>query len=580
MNTDSNAQNYIVKTAVKRYMLPTMLSTLSIPAAQFMDAVILGNYVGNIGLGAASMVLPIFILYETLNGLVGVGGSIRYTIMKSRGENQGANGVFTMCIVTALLFGLLFSSLSGISAPLIANLMGATGELKEYASEYGRVLLLGMPIVVLSQVMGEFIRSDNEPRTVMVGVFLTNFINVALDILFIGYFKMGVQGAAYALLCGASVTLFYYIITSKKRDARFTGNGLQLSQLCLAFKIGSPSALALLGAAIVSIIAAMSVLRVGGADGVAMNTAVNNIFCLGQYLFFGSIFAIRPLVSTFYGEGDFKRQEQSAKLMLLINLLISVCSCLFILIFATQITQIFGITDVRLASSVIHSLRIAGLCLLFDSLVMFFIYYYQAIESTNFSLSIGLCRNYIIMNVFMVTFADIFGTNGVWYGRLAGEIVSCLYILVAVFILKRKERSLFLFIPFHKQKTNELYVSMSNHDDLYTTFDKVTSFCKSNGVEDRKINLIQVLIEEIYVNICKHGINDKKVHYIDILIRVEETQTTVRVRDDGLPFNPLSIEVEKDIEDDKNLGIRVLKSISKTQKYDRILSFNNLVVTV
>jgi len=62
---------------------------------------------------------------------------------------------------------------------------------------------------------------------------------------------------------------------------------------------------------------------------------------------------------------------------------------------------------------------------------------------------------------------------------------------------------------------------------------------EANGLADDDINAVNLLLDEIVVNIISHGYDDKLEHRILVDLALENDILSVRVEDDGRPFNPL-----------------------------------------
>ncbi|WP_371263041.1 hypothetical protein [Selenomonas ruminantium] len=55
-----------------------------------------------------------------------------------------------------------------------------------------------------------------------------------------------------------------------------------------------------------------------------------------------------------------------------------------------------------------------------------------------------------------------------------------------------------------------------------------------------KARVLAHCIEELGVNIIRHGFNDGKPHAIDVRILAKEKEIILRIRDDCRPFNPVN----------------------------------------
>ena len=87
---------------------------------------------------------------------------------------------------------------------------------------------------------------------------------------------------------------------------------------------------------------------------------------------------------------------------------------------------------------------------------------------------------------------------------------------------------------------------------------------------------MSLTIEEMAGNIVRFGYVKKGIHSIDIRIMVLPEQIIFRVRDDGKEFNPLTCNVE----DERSLGISMVRQLAKDIRYSRAIGMNNLTVII
>lgn len=104
---------------------------------------------------------------------------------------------------------------------------------------------------------------------------------------------------------------------------------------------------------------------------------------------------------------------------------------------------------------------------------------------------------------------------------------------------------------------------------------KIMAFCREKGVPESKANLAAVCAEEMTVNIIKFG--GKTSNWIDINICLEDDICRLRIRDNGINFNPLEYSVDN--EDFDIHGIELVKKISKSMDYIRAIDMNNTIIS-
>lgn len=121
--------------------------------------------------------------------------------------------------------------------------------------------------------------------------------------------------------------------------------------------------------------------------------------------------------------------------------------------------------------------------------------------------------------------------------------------------------------------TRNAHISLENEiDNIVRVHGFIKDFSTSSGIKDSVSNDLQLVMEEIFINICRYAYKDDRTHYINISLKLEDNDLIWRVEDDGIPFNPLEHKldgVNKSIEDMKigGQGIRLVKKLTDSLNY-------------
>lgn len=117
-------------------------------------------------------------------------------------------GISVSAVLTFFSVVLLNVILRGLHTP--SNLIPA-------ASAYFRIILLGMTASMLYNVCAGLLRAIGDSITPLLFLVVSTFINVGLDLLFIGTFQMGVRGAALATVAAQVISFVSCLIYMWKR---------------------------------------------------------------------------------------------------------------------------------------------------------------------------------------------------------------------------------------------------------------------------------------------------------------------------------------------------------------------------
>jgi anti-sigma regulatory factor (Ser/Thr protein kinase) len=126
----------------------------------------------------------------------------------------------------------------------------------------------------------------------------------------------------------------------------------------------------------------------------------------------------------------------------------------------------------------------------------------------------------------------------------------------------------------------ELRNSLSELDTLCQSLQQ---FGEALGLANKTLFQISLAMEEIVSNIISYGYTDDAVHWIKIVILHEKGTLTIRLEDDGIPFNPLwsqEPDCECPLDERKvgNLGIHLCKKVMDDVIYERFGNKNVLTL--
>ena len=96
---------------------------------------------------------------------------------------------------------------------------------------------------------------------------------------------------------------------------------------------------------------------------------------------------------------------------------------------------------------------------------------------------------------------------------------------------------------------------------------------------------MSIILDELLNNTISYGFEDPSGHEIHVAIELNDDHVTLRVSDDGIPFNPfthidpdtsLSAE-ERDI---GGLGVMLVKQLTDSHAYQRLSDTNVVTLTI
>jgi len=197
-----------------------MIALLVNTIYNIIDRIFIGQFVGAHALAGLTVVYPIMFVIFAGSALIGRGGANLLSISLGRGIREDYQEVFTTTMVTALIFGLIMLGVGFIGLKPMLRMLGASGDVYQYAYDYMWIILVGVIFWIMSFTLSSTVRAEGKAMLSMVAMIASALMNIILDYVFIVTLNMGVQGAALATIIaqtlGFVILAHYYIMVSKE----------------------------------------------------------------------------------------------------------------------------------------------------------------------------------------------------------------------------------------------------------------------------------------------------------------------------------------------------------------------------
>ena len=128
-----------VRTAVRRYMAPSVLALIGTTVTTVANSVIIGNCIGAGGLAALNIVNPIYFTFATLGALINVGASTNASVCMGKNEKDRAKSYAALALWLTLACSVIITVTGMMFFPYLIKALGATESIRLYAEEYGRI---------------------------------------------------------------------------------------------------------------------------------------------------------------------------------------------------------------------------------------------------------------------------------------------------------------------------------------------------------------------------------------------------------------------------------------------------------
>lgn len=436
-----------------RDSVPLLVLKISIPFmfAQFVnvlysivDRIYIGNIpkIGDVSLAGAGVCAPIITLLSSFATLIGIGGSVLFSIRLGAQDKKRAQIILGNSYSLLIIFSAVLTVLFLLSKNVLLRAFGASPVLFPYANSYMTIYTLGTFFALLSMGMNYFITAQGFPMLGMATTLIGAVINIILDPVFIFGFHMNIAGAALATVIAQFASCVFVLVTLKRKTMPIPLKLLKpdrhLSKNII--KMGFSPFLILASDSIILIALNAVLQHFGGpAEGdtlITASTIIQSYMLLITSPMLGITSGSQPLISYNYGA------NQPARIRKSIACVLGLCVCfttvMFFVsrIFPQYFVKIFTDNPVYTELS-IWGIRVSTLAIIPLSFQYVFVDALTALSMTRHSLSLSLFRKltYMLSTFLLPMFLS---AKMAFYAEpIADVLATCLSTTVFLIVYKK-----------------------------------------------------------------------------------------------------------------------------------------------
>lgn len=435
------------------FALPCVISMLINSIYNIVDQIFIGKGVGTLGNAATNVIFPLVIIFNAVAGLIGNGAAANLSLKLGEGKKEEGGKIIGSAVTISFILALILSVLSYIFLPKLVYMFGCTNSVYKYAIDYGRIIILGAPFMIIYSSLSQLIRADGSPKYSMILLVIGAIINIILDPIFIFVFHLGVKGGAIATVIGQVVSFIMAIFYLKKvksvklnKSSFFIDRSiLRTLGLGLSSFITQGTVLALF-IFMNNMMTKYGVYTKYGAD---IPLSVYGVISKINSLFISTILGIsigaQPIIGYNYGAGNYKRVKGTLRKVLIINCAVGICFNIIFFLFPESIVSIFiSKTDsnyklfLEFAVVICHSfLLLMGINFLemTTSIVV------QSLGNVKKATMVSFIRQ-IILFIPLACILCITFNKGIYGVLNAGPIADSITFIIAIFVLKSEYKKL------------------------------------------------------------------------------------------------------------------------------------------
>ena len=424
-----------------RFVLPAVGTMLFTSIYGIVDGLCVSNFVGKTAFAAVNLIMPLPQLLATIGFMLGTGGSAIVGITLGEGDQKKADRYFTMFLLAAAISVSVLAVLGLVLLRPIAILLGAKGELLDYAVRYGRILMLSLPTFALQNMFQSFFVTAEKPHLGFYFTVAAGCTNIVLDVLMVGVWGWGVEGAAIATflsqIVGGLLPIFYFLDHKNTSRLHLCKTQLYSKVLLDSCINGSSELMTNLSMSLVNILYNYQLLRLAGENGVAAYGVIMYACFLFIAVYVGYAFGSAPIVSFHYGAGNraevHNLYEKSLRLIAVVAVTLTAASMVII----PYVARFFVGYDPELLALTSRAFRLYALSFVIMGFNVYASSFFTALGDGVTSALISFLRTLLFQIAAVLILPAILGIDGIWLAVTAAELAA-LAVSAAMFVAKDK----------------------------------------------------------------------------------------------------------------------------------------------
>ncbi len=331
------------------FAIPCVISMLINSVYNIVDQIFIGKGVGTLGNAATNVIFPLVIIFSAVAGLIGNGAAANLSLKLGEGKKEEAGKIVGSATTVSFIIAFVLSIIAYILLPKLVYLFGCTNSVYQYAVDYGRIIIIGAPFMVIYSSLSQLIRADGSPKYAMLLLVIGAIINIILDPIFIFSLNLGVKGGALATIIGQAISFIMAVIYLRRTKlVKLTRNSFRLDK-CVLRSLGLGLSSFITQGTVLALFIFMNnmVTKYGAATkfGSDIPLSVYGVISKVNSLFISTILGItigsQPIIGFNYGAGNYERVKEIIRRVLVINLIVGIFFNVMFYLFPREIVSIF-----------------------------------------------------------------------------------------------------------------------------------------------------------------------------------------------------------------------------------------------
>ncbi len=199
------------------FAVPILIGNIFQQLYNVADTAIIGNILGDGALAAVGASAPVYNLIIGFAGGLTNGFAVIIARFFGAGDTARLKKAAALTYVLSAGIALVLTAAGLLSLHPLMSALNTPSEIINSTESYLGIILLFSAVTIAYNMLAGMMRAVGNSRAPLYFLIVSVFVNVALDLLFVGAFGMGVAGAAYATVISQAVSVVLCFIYAAKK---------------------------------------------------------------------------------------------------------------------------------------------------------------------------------------------------------------------------------------------------------------------------------------------------------------------------------------------------------------------------
>ncbi len=330
------------------FTVPMLIGNIAQQLYNTVDSIVVGQFVGDNALAAVGSAGPILNLLIVLFIGISMGSGIMVSQYLGARNREALSKTIGTSIVLTAVASLLVMVVATLAARPLLVIIGTPETIIDWCASYLRIMFLGIAGMAYYNILSGILRGLGDSMSALLYLLVASGLNIALDLLFVARFHMGVAGVALATAISQAISalLCLWRLTRLKDLFELEWKYVRLSKIHMSgiIRLGVPSGVtqAILSMAMLVV---QSLTNSFGELFIAANVIVMRVdgFAMMPNFSFGT--AMTTYAGQNVGAGEYERVSKGAKQGTAMAMGTSAVIVALILAFGKHLMRIFTSTS-------------------------------------------------------------------------------------------------------------------------------------------------------------------------------------------------------------------------------------------